>query len=159
MAKVYKQRIVDDLLKRKLEGKGAVLVEGAKWCGKTTTSEQVAKSVKYMTEIGKTDENLQIAALNPQLILKGDKPRLIDEWQVAPRLWDSIRYEADHSDELGLFILTGSSVPADMSDVLHSGTGRFGWLKMRTMTLWESGDSSGEVSLSDLFNQAKFAGG
>ena len=159
MAKVYKQRIVDDLLKRKLEGKGAVLVEGAKWCGKTTTSEQVAKSVKYMTEIGKTDENLQIAALNPQLILKGDKPRLIDEWQVAPRLWDSIRYEADHSDELGLFILTGSSVPADMSDVLHSGTGRFGWLKMRTMTLWESGDSSGEVSLEDLFNQVKFAGG
>ena len=159
MVKEYKPRIADDLLRRKLAGKGAVLVEGAKWCGKTTTSEQIARSFKYMTETGKTDENIQLASLNPKLLLKGEKPRLIDEWQVAPRLWDSIRYESDHTDELGLYILTGSSVPADMSDVIHSGTGRFGWLKMRPMTLWESGDSSGEVSLSDLFHTAGFSGG
>jgi predicted AAA+ superfamily ATPase len=83
--------------------------------------------------------------------LRGEKPRLIDEWQIAPQLWDAIRFEADHSDSLGLFVLTGSSVPADMSAVLHSGTGRFGWLKMRPMSLWESQESTGEVSLAQLF--------
>ena len=147
----YKSRIADRLLERKLAGKGAVLLEGAKWCGKTTTAEQIAKSVLYMTESGKIDQNRQLAKINPSLLLKGDKPRLIDEWQVAPTLWDSVRFEADHSQELGLFILTGSSVPPDMSEVIHSGTGRIGWLKMRPMSLWESGDSTGEVSLGELF--------
>ena len=147
----YKSRIADRLLARKLAGKGAVLLEGAKWCGKTTTAEQIAKSVLYMSETGKVEQNKQLAKINPSLMLKGDKPRLIDEWQVAPALWDSIRFEADHSSHLGLFILTGSSVPADMSDVIHSGTGRIGWLRMRPMSLWESGDSTGEVSLEDLF--------
>jgi hypothetical protein len=151
MAKEYKSRIADKLLARKLAGKGAVLLEGAKWCGKTTTAEQIAKSIVYMSETGKTQQNLQLAEMNPKLLLKGEKPRLIDEWQVAPQLWDNIRFESDHSDELGLFILTGSSVPADMSQVIHSGTGRFGWLKMRPMTLWESGESTGEVSIKDLF--------
>ncbi len=151
MKKDYKPRIADNILKFKLEGKGAVLIEGAKWCGKTTTAEQIAKSVKYMTEPGMADENIQLARLNPRLLLKGEKPRLIDEWQVAPELWDTIRYECDHSDELGLFILTGSAVPADMDKVRHSGTGRFGWLKMRPMSLWESGDSTGEVSVKQLF--------
>lgn len=148
----YKTRIADRLLLQKLAGKGAVLLEGPKWCGKTTTAEQVAKSILYMSEPGKTEQNRQLAKLNPALLLRGEKPRLIDEWQVAPVLWDSIRFEADHNTDLGLFILTGSSVPADMSEVIHSGTGRIGWLKMRTMSLWESGESSGDVSLENLFS-------
>lgn len=150
MEKTYKKRIADGLLQRKLAGKGAVLIEGAKWCGKTTTAEQIAKSVKYMTETGMVDQNIQLAKLNPKLILKGEIPRLIDEWQVAPQLWDSIRFESDHGP-LGQFILTGSSVPPDMSQVIHSGTGRIGWLRMRPMSLWESQESSGEVSLAELF--------
>ena len=150
MKNTYKKRIADGLLKRKLDGKGAVLIEGAKWCGKTTTAEQIAKSVKYMTETGMVDQNIQLAKLNPKLLLKGDFPRLIDEWQVAPQLWDSIRFESDHGP-LGQFILTGSSVPPDMSQVIHSGTGRIGWLKMRPMSLWESQESCGEVSLAELF--------
>lgn len=148
----YRPRIADRLLDRKLRGKGAVLIEGAKWCGKTTTAEQICNSVLYMSNPGKREQNIQLASLNPQLLLRGDKPRLIDEWQEAPMLWDSIRFEADHSPNLGLFVLTGSSVPPDMSDVIHSGTGRFGWLKMRPMSLWESGESTGDVSLSKLFD-------
>lgn len=151
MATEYKPRIADNLLKRKLAGKGAVLLEGPKWCGKTTTAEQIAKSVLYMSETGKVEQNKQLAKINPSLLLRGDNPRLIDEWQVAPGLWDSIRFESDHSSTLGLYILTGSSVPADMNEVVHSGTGRIGWLKMRPMSLWESGDSTGEVSLGNLF--------
>lgn len=151
MATEYKPRIADNLLKRKLAGKGAVLLEGPKWCGKTTTAEQIAKSVLYMSETGKVEQNRQLAKINPSLLLRGDNPRLIDEWQVAPGLWDSIRFESDHSSTLGLYILTGSSVPADMNEVVHSGTGRIGWLKMRPMSLWESGDSTGEVSLGNLF--------
>ncbi len=151
MVTEYKLRITDKLLMRKLAGKGAVLLEGPKWCGKTTTAEQIAKSVLYMSETGKVEQNKQLAKLNPALLLKGDKPRLIDEWQIAPCLWDSVRFESDHSPQLGLYILTGSSVPADMSEVIHSGTGRIGWLKMRPMSLWESGDSTGEVSLAELF--------
>jgi predicted AAA+ superfamily ATPase len=150
MAK-YKHRIADKLLERKLAGKGAVLIEGPKWCGKTTTAEQHAKSLLYMTESGKLEQNLQLARLNPALLLEGKKPRLIDEWQVAPSLWDSIRFESDHSSSLGLFILTGSAVPADLSQVVHTGTGRIGWLRMRPMSLWESEDSTGEVSLEELF--------
>ena len=158
MKKVYRQRVVDKLLTRKLAGKGAILIEGAKWCGKTTTAEQIAKSVLYMSETGKIEQNEQLAVINPKLLLHGEKPRLIDEWQLAPTLWDSIRFEADHADELGLYILTGSSVPADMSDVIHTGTGRFGWLKMRPMSLWESGESSGDVSLKSLFEESDIAG-
>lgn len=150
MAK-YKHRIADRLLERKLAGKGAVLIEGPKWCGKTTTAEQHAKSLLYMTESGKLEQNLQLARLNPALLLEGKKPRLIDEWQVAPSLWDSIRFESDHSSSLGLFILTGSAVPADLSQVVHTGTGRIGWLRMRPMSLWESEESTGEVSLEELF--------
>ena len=150
MAK-YKQRIADKLLERKLTGKGAVLIEGPKWCGKTTTAEQHANSLLYMTESGKIEQHLQLARLNPALLLEGKKPRLIDEWQVAPSLWDSIRFESDHSSSLGLFILTGSAVPADLSQVVHTGTGRIGWLRMRPMSLWESEDSTGEVSLEELF--------
>ena len=148
----YKPRIADRLLARKLAGKGAILIEGAKWCGKTTTAEQIARSVLYMSEPGKIEQNIQLARINPQLLLQGEKPRMIDEWQIAPQLWDTIRFEADHTAHLGDFILTGSSVPADMSQVLHSGTGRFGWLRMRPMSIWESNDSTGEVSLAEIFN-------
>lgn len=144
---------------RKLKGKGAVLIEGAKWSGKTTTAEQVAKSVVYMTEPGKSEQNLRLASINPSRILQGDKPRLIDEWQVAPQLWDGVRFEVDHGSGLGSFILTGSSVPADMSKVFHSGTGRFAWLRMRPMTLWESGESTGDVSLRQLFEGTKVVEG
>lgn len=147
MKNEYKPRIADRLLAVKLEGKGAVLIEGAKWCGKTRTAEQQSKSVFYMSATGKTEQNIQLAKMNPKYILKGARPRLIDEWQLAPALWDSIRFEADHADGFGLFVLTGSAVPPDMSTVFHTGTGRFGWLRMRPMSLWESGDSSGEVSL------------
>lgn len=148
----YRPRIADRLLERKLRGKGAVLLEGAKWCGKTTTAEQLCRSVLYMSEPGKREQNEQLARLNPSLLLRGEKPRLIDEWLVAPKLWDAVRFEADHSPDLGLFVLTGSSVPPDMSEVIHSGTGRFAWLKMRPMSLWESGESTGEVSLKSLFD-------
>ena len=103
-----------------------------------------------MTETGMVEQNIQLATLNPKLLLKGEFSRLIDEWQVAPQLWDSIRFESDHGP-LGQFILTGSSVPPDMSKVIHSGTGRIGWLRMRPMSLWESQESSGEVSLAELF--------
>ncbi len=148
----YRPRIADAILERKLKGKGAVLIEGAKWCGKTTTAEQQAKSILYMSESGKTEQNIQLAAINPNLLLQGENPRLIDEWQIAPQLWDAIRFACDHRHQLGLFILTGSSVPPDMSNIIHSGTGRFSWLKMRPMSLWESGESSGEVSLAHLFD-------
>lgn len=148
----YRQRIADALLSRKLEGKGAVLIEGAKWCGKTTTAEQQARSVLYMTAPGKIRQNIELAEIKPLMLLKGQKPRLIDEWQVAPQLWDSIRFEVDHASELGQYILTGSSVPPDMSQVIHTGTGRFGWLRMRPMSLWESGESTGDVSLESLFD-------
>lgn len=150
----YRPRIADSLLARKLKGKGAVLIEGPKQCGKTTTAEQVAKSVLYVSEPGRVAQNIELSRINPSLLLKGEKPRLLDEWQVVPLLWDAIRFDADHSPSLGLYILTGSCVPVDMSEVVHSGTGRFGWLKMRPMSLWESGESSGDISLKALFESA-----
>ena len=158
MEKVYKNRIADGLIQRKLAGKGAVLIEGAKWCGKTTTAEQIAKSILYMSETGMVEQNIRLASLNPKLLLRGENPRLIAEWQIAPQLWDSVRFESDHGP-LGQFILTGSSVPADMSKVIHSGTGRIGWIKMRPMSLWESHESTGEVSLAELFTAPDQVGG
>ena len=153
--KKYRKRIADDILKRKLEGKGAVLIEGPKWCGKTTTAEQIAASVLYMDDPEKKAQNITMAELSPKRLLKGEAPRLIDEWQLAPKIWDAIRFEIDHGGELGRFILTGSAVPADTRDISHSGTGRFAWLTMRPMSLYESGDSSGEVSLKALFDGEK----
>lgn len=150
--KEYKKRIADELLERKLKGKGAVLIQGPKWCGKTTTAEQISGSVLYMANPEDKDQNLTLVDLNPSLLLTGDTPRLIDEWQIAPKLWDSVRFEVDHRGEEGQFILTGSAVPANMDVVTHTGTGRFAWLTMRPMSLYESGDSNGSISLSDLFN-------
>ena len=149
--KRYKKRIADEILKRRLQSKGAVLIEGAKWCGKTTTAEQFAASVLYMDDPESVKQNLELAEINPKLLLKGEVPRLIDEWQLAPKIWDAVRYEADHRDEFGQFILTGSAVPASYDEIRHSGTGRFSWLLMRPMSLYESLDSSGEVSLRELF--------
>ena len=149
--KQYHKRIADEILRRKLEGKGAVLIEGPKWCGKTTTAEQIASSVLYMDDPEKREQNIQMAELNPKRLLRGDTPRLIDEWQLAPKLWDAVRFEVDHRGELGQFVLTGSAVPPDTKDMTHSGTGRFTWLTMRPMSLYESGDSTGEVSLGTLF--------
>ena len=149
--KKYRNRVVDSILQEKLEGKGAVLIEGPKWCGKTTTAEQIAKSVLYMDDPQSKEQNVNMAALNPKRLLNGETPRLIDEWQIAPKLWDAIRFEVDHRDDLGQFVLTGSAVPPDTKEITHTGTGRFSWLMMRPMSLYESGESTGEVSLSRLF--------
>ena len=149
--KKYRNRVVDAILQEKLEGKGAVLIEGPKWCGKTTTAEQIAKSVLYMDDPQSKEQNVNMAALNPKRLLSGETPRLIDEWQIAPKLWDAIRFEVDHRDDLGQFVLTGYAVPPDTKEITHSGTGRFSWLMMRPMSLYESGESTGEVSLSRLF--------
>ena len=149
--KNYRKRIVDEILAEKLEGKGAVLIEGPKWCGKTTTAEQIASSILYMDDPQTIEQNITMAAISPKVLLNGETPRLIDEWQIAPKLWDAIRFEVDHRDDLGQFILTGSAIPPDTREITHSGTGRFSWLSMRPMSLFESGDSSGEVSLGNLF--------
>ena len=151
MIKNYRKRIADNILQRKLEGKGAVLIEGPKWCGKTTTAEQISNSVLYMDDPESKAQNITMAELNPKRLLKGNAPRLIDEWQLAPKLWDAIRFEIDHRGSLGQFVLTGSAVPPDTKDIAHSGTGRFTWLTMRPMSLFESGESTGEVSLKHLF--------
>ncbi|MCQ2411530.1 MAG: DUF4143 domain-containing protein [Sphaerochaetaceae bacterium] len=151
----YKSRIADKIIERKLKGKGAVLVEGPKWCGKTTTSEQLAKSVIYMSKPEDVRTNLLVADLNPSKLLEGETPRLIDEWQIAPKLWDAVRFESDHRDGFGHFILTGSAVPPKMDETFHTGTGRVAWVKMRPMSLYESGDSNGSVSLGELFSCSK----
>ena len=150
--KEYKSRIADKILEKKLKGKGAVLIQGPKWCGKTTTAEQISKSILYMAKPEDKSQNLILADINPSLLLTGENPRLIDEWQIAPKLWDAIRFEIDHRDEEGQFILTGSSVPANMDEVTHTGTGRFAWLLMRPMSLYESGESNGTIGLEELFN-------
>ena len=152
MAK-YRERIADKLLARNLAGIGAVLIEGPKWCGKTTTAEQLAKSIIYMDDPAHVAQNLLKADLNPKALLVGNTPRLIDEWQIAPKIWDAIRFEVDHRDGLGHFILTGSSVPVDNTAIRHSGAGRFAWFRMRPMSLYESGESTGEISLETLFQR------
>ncbi len=151
--KDYKKRIADNLLNDKLEEKGAVIIEGPKWCGKTTTALQIAHSVIRMDEPNKRDANIQMSEIDPTRLLEGDTPRLIDEWQIAPKIWDAARYEIDTRNEEGQFILTGSAVPIDSDEIVHSGTGRFAWLTMRPMSLFESGESSGEVSLEELFSE------
>lgn len=154
----YKKRIADVLLEEKLDAMGAVLIEGPKACGKTTTAEQQAKSILYMDDPSSIKQNLQLAETNIKRLLQGDNPRLIDEWQIAPQLWDAIRFEVDHRKGDGLFMLTGSAVPVDRQKekeetgrIQHTGAGRFAWLTMRPMSLWESGESSGDVSIRSLF--------
>lgn len=151
----YKNRIADSVLERKLAGKGAVLIEGPKWCGKTTTAEQQAQSIIYLDDPATIKDNLLKAELAPQELLEGKHPRLLDEWQIAPQLWDTIRFDVDHRKGNGHYILTGSSVPVEdeeSKNIRHSGTGRYGWVKMRPMALYESGESNGAISLKNLFN-------
>lgn len=147
----YRERIADKILEEKLEAMGAVLVEGPKFCGKTTLSAQQAKSSLYMSDPSTKNQNLNIAKTNISQLLSGKTPRLIDEWQVYPQFWDAVRGEVDKRNAEGQFILTGSSVPPKTDQIVHSGTGRIARLKLRTMSLWESGDSTGDVSLSSLF--------
>ena len=153
--KTYLSRAYDKVLEWKLESKGAVLIEGPKWCGKTTTAEQIANSVVYMQKPEDRDQNIRLAQIAPQRLLEGETPHLVDEWQIAPQLWNAVRYEVDKRDEFGQFILTGSSVPAKLEEADHSGTGRIARMRMRPMALQESGDSSGEVSLGSLFEGAE----
>ena len=151
--KKYNKRIADDILQKKLSAKGAVLIEGPKWCGKTTTAEHAASSILYMDEPKRHKEYMMRMETDPESLLEGENPRLIDEWQLAPKLWDAIRFSVDHRGEFGLYILTGSSVPPETEEINHTGTGRFSWLKMRPMSLYESGESSGDVSLEELFEK------
>ena len=153
MANTYYKRICDQLLADKLEAKGAVLVKGAKWCGKTTTAAHIARSAIYIEDPSKKKQYLEMAEINPVALLQGEVPHLLDEWQLAPKLWDAVRFEVDRRDEFGQFILTGSAVPPDDSQISHTGTGRITSLLMRPMSLFESGDSNGSVSLRALFSK------
>lgn len=147
----YFKRISDVLLRERLEALGAVLIEGPKWCGKTTTAEQQVKSIIRFQDPDERERYDGIAANRPSLFLKGDTPRLIDEWQDYPVVWDAIRLEVDKRQTPGQFILTGSNV-VDQSQIRHSGTGRISRMRMLPMSLWESHESNGEVSLRELFN-------
>jgi len=149
----YRPRIVDEVLKCELDAMGAVLIEGPKACGKTTTAEQAAGSVIYMDDPVRRSQYMQMVETDISYILSGESPKLIDEWQLAPKIWDAVRFEVDHRRKDGQFILTGSAVPSpdEKEEMKHSGTGRVSWVRMRPMSLWESGDSSGEVSLGELF--------
>lgn len=153
MNNVYRPRIIDRELENQLKSVGAVVLEGAKWCGKSTTAEHHSKSAIFMDEPRRRAQYMLFAEENPDIILNGDTPRLIDEWQTTPEIWDAIRYTIDHRKGMGQFILTGSAKPVDREKINHSGTGRFAWLRMRPMSLFESGDSSGEISLSLLFQK------
>ena len=146
----YLARISDDKLKLYLRAKGAVLIEGPKWCGKTRSAEELAGSVLYMQDPDKAAINRAVAQSKPSLLLEGETPRLIDEWQMAPELWNAVRFAVDKRRATGQFILTGSVNPIRTED-MHTGTGRIARMKMRPMSLYETGDSSGEVSLGALF--------
>jgi len=146
----YLNRISDEKLKLYLRAKGAVLIEGPKWCGKTSSAEQVAGSVLYMQDPDQAVMNKATAQSKPSLLLEGETPRLLDEWQVAPELWNAVRFAVDKRRAVGQFILTGSVTPTRTDD-MHTGTGRIARMKMRTMSLYEAGDSTGEISLEALF--------
>lgn len=151
--KGYKPRIVDEQINSMMKIYGAVCVEGPKWCGKTWTSSNHAKSAAYMGDPSGNFMNKKLAELDPSLILEGEYPRLIDEWQVVPSIWDAVRFKVDQIGEKGIFVLTGSSTPVHKGE-LHGGSGRIGKIRMRTMSLYESGNSTGDVSIMDLFNDS-----
>lgn len=146
----YIKRICDDELELKLEAFGAVHIVGPKWCGKTTTAKQFAKSYIEMQDPDKRDAYIQTAKVKPSNLLVGKNPRLIDEWQIAPNLWDAVRVSVDRRNEEGMYILTGSN-SIDKTEIMHTGTGRIDTLVMYPMSLYESGESNGEISLADLF--------
>ena len=147
----YFSRIADIELQRRLSSMGAVLIKGPKWCGKTTTAEQQSKSVLRLQDPDRREDNLATANITPSILLRGATPRLIDEWQDAPLLWDAVRMEVDRRGEPGQFILTGSNA-VEQSKIMHSGTGRISHLKMLPMSLWESKESNGSISLRYLFD-------
>ncbi len=153
MKSEYRPRIVDSELGKRLRSIGAIVIEGAKWCGKSTTAEHHCNSAIFMDDPRRRSQYAIFAEDNPEMILDGETPRLIDEWQLTPTIWDAIRYTVDHRAGMGQFILTGSAKPADRDKIAHSGTGRFSWLRMRPMSLYESQDSTGAVSLSALFDR------
>lgn len=150
--KEYIPRYVDRQLEETLEYIGATLIVGPKWCGKTTTAKQFANSEIQLQNPQKTESYLKLADTDPLILLEGENPRLIDEWQMAPKLWDAVRYSVDERNEYGLYILTGSTM-VDNSKIMHSGAGRITRLLMRPMSLYESGDSTGEISIMDLFDR------
>jgi len=154
--KMYKPRIADRLLARKLAGKGAVLIEGPKWCGKTTTARQQAKSLLDLGDTEVLKQSRQMMEISSKTLLQGETPRLVDEWQTISELWDTIRNEVDKRSAFSQFILTGSTVAPQAEDTVHSGTGRIGRVKMRPMSLFESGESTGSVSLAKLFDGETF---
>ncbi len=147
----YLPRILDNILEDRLDAVGAVLIAGPKWCGKTTTAMQKAKSILKLQDPDKTQGYLKTAEIKPSLLLKGDNPRLIDEWQMAPVLWDAVRNAVDERGDVGLFILTGST-SVDESSIMHSGTGRISRMIMYPMSLYESNESNGKISLRALFD-------
>ena len=153
----YYSRLCDEILARTLKSSGAVLIEGPKWCGKTSTGFQMAKSAIYLQDPDHRKSYEQMADTKPSLLLQGETPRLLDEWQVLPVLWDAVRFAVDQRSSMGQFILTGSSTPLDdatqMAEIQHSGTGRIARVRMRPMSLWESRESSGSVSMGDLFDR------
>ena len=146
----YIKRIIDDVIELKLQVTGGVLIRGPKWCGKTTSAEQFAKSKLKLQDTKTIQKNKQIADNDISLLLEGEKPRLIDEWQVIPNIWNAVRTEIDETNEAGLFILTGSTTPPKKTEKFHTGIGRFSFVDMKPFTLYESGDSNGSVSLSDI---------
>lgn len=152
----YYTRIMDKVLKEELNAFGAVLINGPKWCGKTTTAKQYVKSILNMQDPAQKSNYLKTSKINPLILLQGETPRLIDEWQLAPELWDAIRHDIDEKQKEGLYILTGSS-RVDESKISHSGVGRISRVLMRTMSLYESKDSNGTVSLADLFDSKAFS--
>lgn len=145
----YRPRIIDKQVDEYLKTFGAVCIEGPKWCGKTWTSAFHSESAIYLSDPVGNFQNRQLAEISPNLILEGDSPRLIDEWQEVPSLWDAVRHKVDQTSHKGQYILTGSATP-NHKGILHSGAGRIGRLRMRPMSLFESGDSSGQISLYDL---------
>lgn len=145
----YRPRIIDNIIKEYLDSFGAVCIEGPKWCGKTWTAAFHSKSAIYLGDPAGNFQNRRLAEMDPSLILDGEAPRLIDEWQEVPPVWDAVRYKVDMDQHKGRFILTGSATP-NHKGILHSGAGRIARLRMRTMSLFESGDSSGRISLRDL---------
>ena len=147
---LYKPRLLDKTLERYLKIFGAVVIEGPKYCGKTWTGRKFAKSeILLKKTTGETSNEIELAKISPEIILEGEKPRLIDEWQEATNLWDEIRYDVDKNGLKGQYILTGSSTPK-RNGISHSGAGRYGKINLRTMSLYESGDSSGLISLEDI---------
>lgn len=145
----YRPRLIDNIIDSYLEAFGAVCVEGPKWCGKTWTSSYHCKSEIMLGNPDGNFQNRQLAQMSPSLVLEGETPRLIDEWQEVPQLWDAVRYKVDQSGNKGKFILTGSATP-NHKGILHSGAGRIAKLRMRPMSLFESGNSSGDISLKDI---------